>query len=68
VKLLKAFAVERPCRITKPSYTASRSVTPPARAGQDDVIPPPSTVTVWDDRVVLLWTHDERPIVRRTGF
>jgi hypothetical protein len=45
-----------------------RQATRQPRAGQDDVIPPPSTVTVWDDRPVVLWTHDERPIVRKAGF
>jgi hypothetical protein len=51
--------------VTRASRTTRRQ---PVRAGQDDVIPPPTSVTVWDDRPVLLWTHDERPIVRKAGF
>lgn len=41
---------------------------PMPRSGDEDgIVPPPSTMTV-DDRAVILYTHDARPLVRRAGF
>lgn len=36
-------------------------------AANDYLIDPPNSLTVGDRRVVL-YTHDERPIVRQAGF
>lgn len=36
-------------------------------ANHDGLIDPPNSFTVTDRRVVL-WTHDERPLVRQAGF
>lgn len=39
------------------------------RAGDDDpIVRPPDSVTTYDDRGVVLFTADERPLVRRAGF
>ncbi len=34
----------------------------------EPIVHPPDTVTVWDDRAVLLYTADDQPLVRRAGF
>lgn len=36
-------------------------------ANNEYLIDPPGTITV-NDRRVVLYTHDERPIVRQAGF
>lgn len=48
--------------------TQQRPAPKPKAYTDDSGVSPGHDVTVWDDRRVVLYTHDEKPLVRKTGF
>lgn len=52
--------------VAKSARAIDRVYRPRGAAG--DEIPPPSSMTVYDDKRTVIFTHDEKPLIRRVGF
>lgn len=55
-------------RLRAVTRLSPRRPTPKACDDDRPVVNPPDSVTTYDDRAPVLWTHDERPLVRRIGY